>query len=201
MSATKTSTVNKALTLCGAAPITTFGEDTNNGRIVSRVYEIARQSILSECLWSFATTRTTLSVTSASLAWSYPTEAYVYARPSTAIRIFDVNPQTAIWREEGSNIVTDTANLGIKFIYDHDDPSLYPPYFLEAFIDKLCVDISYMLINSPQKAESFLAKYQKVSLPNAKSSNSQIGTQQLPLDDDWIGSKLSQGGNAARSYS
>lgn len=199
MSVSKTTTVNKALTLCGASPVSAITDDSNNARIVDRVYEIARKSILSECLWSFASTRTTLSVTSAALAWNFPDESYVYVRPTSAVKIFDVNPNYAIWREEGSSIITDTASLGIRFVYDHDDPSLYPGYFLDAFIDKLCVDISYAIINSVSKAEAFLSKYTKVSLPNAKSANSQIGTQQLPLDDAWTGAKQSSG-SPSRSY-
>lgn len=200
MSVSKTTTVNKALTLCGAAPVSAITDDTNNARVVDRVYEIARKSILSECLWTFAATRTTLATTAASLAWNYDDETYVYVRPTAALKIFEVNPDTAIWREEGANIITDTSSLGIKFVYDHDDPSLYPAYFLEAFIDKLCVDISYMIINSVTKAEAFLSKYQKISLPNAKSSNSQIGKQQDPIDDAWEIAKLMNGGNPARSY-
>jgi hypothetical protein len=199
MSITKTTTVNKALTLCGAAPISAITDDTNNARVVDRVYEIARKSILCECLWSFATTRGTLSVTAASLAFNFTDENYVYVRPSVALKIFDVSDRNAVWREEGDLIITDTATLGIRYVYDHDEPSKYPAYFLEAFIDKLCVDISYTIINSPSKADAFLQKYLKVSLPSAKSANSQIGTQQQPIDDEWIQTKFSSG-SPARSY-
>lgn len=199
MSISKTSTVNKALTLCGAAPVTNITDDVNNARIVDRVYEIARKSILCECLWSFATTRGTLSTTAANLAFHYDDENYVYVRPTVALKIFDVSDKDAIWREEGDLIITDTANLGIRYVYDHDDPSKYPAYFLEAFIDKLCVDISYTIINSTTKADSFLQKYLKVSLPAAKSANSQIGTQQLVNDDQWVLTKFSSG-DPSRSY-
>jgi hypothetical protein len=199
MSVTKTTTVNKALTLCGAAPISNITDDTNNARIVDRVYEIARKSILCECLWSFATTRCTLTITAATIAFYLSDENYVYARPSGALRIFETSDQNAVWREEGDLIISDTASLGVRYIYDHDSPDKYPAYFLEAFIDKLCVDICYMIINSTTKADSFLQRYYKVSLPAAKSMNSQTGTQQQPLDDLWTGAKLSSG-NPARSY-
>jgi hypothetical protein len=42
-------------------------------------------------------------------------------------------------------------------------------------------------------AEAFLAKYTKVSLPKAMSENSQIGTQQIPKDGEWMNAKFSDG--------
>lgn len=197
MAVSKTSLINKALTIVGAAPITNITDDTNNARIVNRVYEIARQSILSECCWTFATTRATLSLSADTMAWDYPDEAYIYAKPSGVIRIFDVSDNYAVWREEGDYIISDTASLGIKYVYDLDDPTKYSSSFIEAFIDKLCSDICYMIINSAKQAEAYITKYQKVSLPRAKSENSQIGTQQSPKDDAWEISKYHNGNSYA----
>lgn len=199
MAVSKTSAVNKALTLCGAAPITNITDDTNNARIVNRVYDISRQSILCECRWTFATTRATLSLSADTMPWTHDEEAYVYVRPSNAIRIFEVSDDKATWREEADYIISDTASLGIKFVYDHDNPAKYPPLFMEAFIDRLCSDISFMIINSVTKANAFLEKYVKVSLPKAMTANSQTGTQQLPIDDEWLNARYG-GGNPARSY-
>ncbi len=199
MAISKTSTVNKALTLCGASEITNITDDTNNARIANRVYEAAIKDILTECKWNFAMTRGTLSLSADTLAWYHPDENYLYVRPSTCIRIFEVNPCEAVWREEGDYIVSDTTGLGIGYVYYHDDPSKYPAFFLNAFIDKLCADISFAIINSAPKAEAFLKKYISVSLPKAMSANSQTGTQQIPFDDEWTGSKT-RSGNPARSY-
>lgn len=193
MSVSKTSLCNKALTIVGAAPITNITDDTNNARILNRVYEIARRSILSECCWSFAATRATLTLSADTMPWSYDEEAYVYVRPSTVIRIFDVSDPYAQWREEGDYIISDTNSLGIKYVYDLDDPSKYSASFTEAFIDKLCSDICFMILNSATKAEGYLAKYEKVSLPKAKSENAQTGTQQTPRDDAWVNTKFGNG--------
>ena len=197
MSVSKTSTVNKALTLCGASPITNITDDSNNARIVNRVYEISRKAVLSECRWTFATTRATLSLSASEMPWEHDEEAYVYVRPATALRIFEVSDKHAVWREEGDFIISDTASLGIKYVYDHDDPSKYPAYFLEAFIDKLCSDISFMILNSASKAEAFLKKYSTVSLPKAMSANSQTGTHQQIIDDAWELAKYSNGNPSA----
>jgi hypothetical protein len=189
MAITKTSLVNKALTLCGAAPITNITDDTNNARIVNRVYEISRQSILSECKWTFATTRTTLTLSADTMAWYHESETKVYIRPADALRIFESSDPYATWREEGDYIISDTGSLGIKYVYDLDDPAKYRPKFLEAFIDKLCADICYMILNSGPKAEKFMEKYEKVSLPKAMAENAQTGVHQEMMDDEWLNSK------------
>ena len=189
MAVTKTSTVNKALTLCGAAPITNITDDTNSARIVNRVYEQARISILSECKWNFATTRGTLSISAQTMPWNYINEAYVYVRPANIIRIFGMSDDQAIWREEGDLIIADTAALGIRYLFDHDVPAKYPPKFLEAFVDKLCADISFAIINSAKMAAAFTEKYEGISLIKAMAENAQTGTQQFMKDDAWENSK------------
>jgi hypothetical protein len=60
-----------------------------------------------------------------------------------------------------------------------------------------------MILNSATKAQAFLEKYEKASLPAARSANSQTGTHQTPNDDEWLGSKYYNGGgsgNQARSF-
>lgn len=193
MAISKTALINKALTIVGAAPITNIDDDSNNARVVSRVYDISRQSVLCECLWTFASTRCTLSLSAATMPWNYIDEAYVYVKPSHIIRIFDVSDNVAKWRVEGDYIVSDTSGLGIKGVYDLDDPAKYSPSFLEALIDKLCSDICYMIVNSASKAELFLKKYNDVSLPKAMSENAQTGTQQVPKDDAWELAKFTNG--------
>jgi len=134
------------------------------------------------------------------MPWTYDEEAYVYVRPANLLRIFEVSDIYAVWREEGDLIISDTASLGIKYVYDHDNPSKYPALFVEAFVDKLAFDISFMILNSGPKAEAFLEKYRKVTLPTALSANAQTGTQQQVIDDEWELAKYQQG-LPSRSYS
>jgi len=201
MAVSKTSLCNHALTLCGAAPITNITDDTNNARVLNRVYEVTRKSILTECRWTFATSRATLSLSAVTMPWEHDGEAYVYVRPSHALRIFETSDRNAIWREEGDYIISNTASLGIKFVYDHDDPSKYPSSFAEAFIDKLAANICYMILNSASKAEGFITKYEGVSLPKAMAESAQTGEQLDPPDDGILSVKLHDGGGRSdRSY-
>jgi len=191
MAISKVELINKALTLCGANPITSIDDSSNNARIVNRVYESSLRSILSECKWSFATKRRLLSkiATADEPEWSHTNEAYYYQVPADVIRIFGSNDSNAEWRLEGDMIASDTDALGIEYVYFHEDPSKYSASFIEALADKLCADISFMILNSGTKAQAFMEKYNQVSLSKAMAENAQIGTQQVMKDDAWENSK------------
>lgn len=186
MALTKTDIINKALTYVGAAPVVSIDDSTNTGQTLSRVYEADLRHLLNECKWNFATRRSNLATISTTYAFYDVGETLAYTLPTDGvIRIFSVNPATALWREEGGTIFSDSSELGIRYVYYCTDTNLYPAYFIEALVDKLCSSIAYSVVNSATLAEKFLEKYTKFSLPNAISSNSQVGRQQVLQDDAW----------------
>ena len=193
MAISKTELINKSLTLVGAEPIVNITDDTQNARIVNRVYEISLRSILSETKWNFATTRKLLALSADSLDWYHINEAYIYVRPNDCIRIFETNNDDSVWREEGDYVIADTSGLGIKYVRYIDDPNRYPASFIDAFIDKLCSDIAYMIVNSASLGKTFLDKYEDVSLPKARSENAQTGVQVYLKDDAWERAKGQDG--------
>ena len=183
MAISKTEICNKSLTLVGANPIVSITDDSQNARILNRVYELALKSILSEAPWVFALKRRLLSLSADTLEWYDTNENYVYARPNDMIRAFRANDTDAIWRQHGNYIVSDTDDLGLEYVYYLDQPSNYSTSFVEAFVDKLCSDIGFMVVNSKTLAENFLEKYETVSLAKALAENAQIGTP-IPMKDD-----------------
>lgn len=185
MAITKTLIINKALTEIGAQPITNIDDDTNNARIINRVYEIALRGILSECNWNFARKRALLVVSADTLPWYDTGETVVYVKPNDMIKIFRTSYREAVWREEGDYIISDTTALGVEYVYYLDDPGKYSMAFIEAFVDKLASDAAYMIVNSASLGKTYKELYEGVSLPKAISSNSQIGTQQEIKDDAW----------------
>lgn len=185
----KTQIANKALTMVGAAPITSITQDSNNARIVNRVYDIALRSVLSECKWNFATKRRNLSLSADVLDWYDVGISTLYVKPADIVRIYGAHQPNIQWKEIGDYIVSDTGGLGLEYTFVQDDPSKYPSLFADAFIDKLASDVAYVIVNSATLGEQFLKKYQKLSLPNATAANSQTGMQQTLQDDAWELSK------------
>lgn len=197
MSISKAEIANKALTLVGANPIVSLDDSSQNARVVNRVYELALKSILSEAPWVFALRRSLLATTADVPGWYDTNENYVYAMPNDCIRIFRTNDRDAIWRRVGDTIISDTSDLGVEFVYYNNSPSTYTASFVEAFSDKLCSDIAFMIVNSKTIAENFLEKYEKVSLSKAMAENSQVGAPDYMWDDEWTLSK--RGGDTDRA--
>ena len=104
MANSQTAILNKALTLVGGAPITNINDGTPNANVLSNVYEMSLQSILSECKWNFATKRVNLTASATQPAWLNVNEVAVYTLPNDVIRIFSTNPPYAVWREENGFI-------------------------------------------------------------------------------------------------
>ena len=193
---------NHALVLCGASPITALSDDTPNARALNAVFENSRKSFLTECRWTFSLTRSSLAtVATTTFPWLHDEEAYAFTRPSNCLRIWQMSDIEAIWREEGDYIISNTPSLGTLHTFDHSDIGLWRQKSVEAFIDKLCADICFMILNSATKAQAFLEKYEKVTLPKAMAEDSQTGTHQEIQDDYWLKSKYGNGGNSSRSYS
>lgn len=192
---------NRALVFCGASPITSLTEDSANARALNAVFEQSRRSLLTECRWTFSLTRSTLATAStATLAYLRPEENAAYTRPADCLRIWEMSDLDAIWREEGNYIISNTASLSTLFTYDHIEVGLWRHKFVDAFVDKLCSEICFMILNSATKAQAFLEKYEKITLPKAMAEDSQTGAHQEVKDDEWLASKYRDGGNAARSY-
>jgi hypothetical protein len=191
MAISKVDIINKALTLVGANPIISIDDNTNNARVMSRCYEISLRNILTVSQWNFAVKRALLSVSADVLTWYDTGEVYVYQKPTDIVRVFGVNDSSAIWREEGEYIISDTAGLGIRYVYYLDTPSKFTPTFTSAFIDLLCSDAAYMIVNSAALGQTYYAKYEKTSLPRAMSVNSQTGIQQAVRDEAWELAKYS----------
>jgi hypothetical protein len=188
--ADKVTIVNRALSLLGAEPIVNLADDTPEAQIANRFYDTSRKSILSECLWNFATKRALLNITTATLAWTVDQNNFIYVLPSDIIRIFQTNAPAATWRVEGVYIIADTSDLGIKYVYDLTDTTKFSSSFVDAFADKLAADMCYAVINSNTEAKLLLEKYNGESLPKATAENSQEGTPPQVDDNLWSYSRF-----------
>ena len=189
MANSQTDLLNKALVLVGAATVVSINDGTPNAITLSNVYEMSLQSILAECKWNFCTKRLLLTVSATTPAWLNVGETTIYDLPNDVIRIWSWNPPQANCREESGQIISDTQNLGMLYTFYDDAPGDYPSYFLDAFVDKLCSDIAFQIVNNAQIAAVFVKKYETVTLPKAISANSQTGIQQQPIDYAWVDAK------------
>lgn len=185
----KTIIINRALTLLGTKRITNLDtDDTPSSRTALSIYDTSLESVLSECLWGFATKRVLLAQLSDTVAFSNEREtlSFVYQVPGDVVRIFETNDTAAYWRQESDKIVSDTSGLGIKYVFLQTNTNLYYPKFVEAFSHKLAADMAYPLLNSKSKTDDMNDLYHRIYLPKAKSENSQVGTAKEVNDDYYL---------------
>jgi hypothetical protein len=183
--ADKTTIVNRALSLIGAEPINNLTDDTPEASIANRIYEESRRSILSECLWNFATKREALNQVVETLPWTLDGVQNVFQLPADRIRIFGVSSRGATWRIEQDRLITDVTDIGIIYVFNLEDTTKFSSSFTDAFADKLAADMCYSTLNSGTNAMKMLEKYEGVSLPKAMAENSQEGTAAQVRDDLW----------------
>lgn len=189
--ASKVQIINRALSNLGARGIVSPDENTKNSNIMRDYYDDSLRSVLSQCLWTFATKRVLLNQLAKDPAWTTFELNYVYQRPSDCIRIFGRNDTTAILREESDEILSDSADLGILYVFFQEDTTKFSASFVDAFADKLASDAAFIVLNSSTKAITLLEKFNKITLPNAMSENAQISTPETPDDNDWLLGKYS----------
>ena len=188
--ADKVTIVNRALSLLGAEPIVNLTDNTVEAQIANRFYNTSRKSILSECLWNFATKRKLLNLTTDTVEWTIDQNTYIYQLPSDIIRIFGTNAPASTWRVEQQYIISNTSGLGIIYVFDLTDTTKFSSSFVDAFADKLAADMCYAVINSNTEAKMLLEKYNGESLPKATAENSQEGTPPQIDDNLWSYSRF-----------
>ena len=67
--------------------------------------------------------------------------------------------------------------------------SSYPAKFVEALAGKFAADISYFVLNDPNRTRQLIENYESVLLPKAMSSDSQMGTPYNSDDSYWVDAK------------
>jgi len=198
--ADKVTIINRGLSLLGAEPIVALTDNTPEARIANRFYDTSRKSILSECLWNFATKRVLLNQIVDPPAWTLQEMNYVYQLPSDIIRIFETNQPNATWRVEGVQILSNSDDLGIKYVYDLTDTTKFSASFVDAFADKLAADMCYAVLNSNTESKLLTEKYDGQSLPKARTENSQVGTPPDIEDNLWTNARFGFSPVNSRGY-
>ena len=124
----------------------------------------------------------------------------VYYKPSDLVSLNFVNTKTATYRVEEQGILSDTADLEIIYTYRNTTTTTYHSAFTLALATRLAAEVCYRLTEDAQKAAYLFKEYEEVKLPKAKSFDSQQGTPQGILQDEWETAR-NQGGTSSSTRS
>lgn len=174
--------INRALTKLGANTISSLDEKSIEAETAVMTYEESLCSILSEIDWNFALKEAVLTPAKKESKWR---KGNYFSLPADVISIAEVSTSEP-WRQEGSYIFAQSSDFAIVYVSKCTNESIYPSYFIDALVYKLCADMCYKITNSSEKAAQFLDLYKGEFLPIARTKNARSKSSPIANDNYWI---------------
>jgi hypothetical protein len=193
----KTALANYAGSKIGAR-IFNFGDGSDSDKVITPIYDQCRRFLLEECPWSFGiktVTMTELNIASTVPEFNWGDGASIaYALPADFLKLYQVNFSYALIRFEnipgnGLVMLSDTAGLFMKYIFDNDDPTTYSAKFYEALACKIAKEACFKLVEAEKYAEAMKAEYESAFL-TAAASDGQLSSPDQIDDSEWDFSRL-----------
>ncbi|MDR1514086.1 MAG: hypothetical protein LBS45_00190, partial [Synergistaceae bacterium] len=162
---------NKALLLLGVAPIGNLNDGTQPARVMSRLLEPAKRSVLSDFAWSFALR---LQALTSSLSTPPAGYSHSYQYPAEAVNLYAVysdNPNVKIpFLRAEQYIYTKTPAGGAIYTVAKTDLNMWSNGAVEALVTRLASDAAMTLQSDAQLSMVLLEKY-RLLLMSAESGS------------------------------
>lgn len=150
---------NGALTLVGAAAISSLEDNSNEARLCKLHYDMCRKSVLRRHPWKFAKKRVITSPLSDAPAFGW---TYAHQLPSDFIRVVQVTESDLPYEVEGKNLLCDSDVVELQYIYDLEQSGDFDPLFIEALSAYLGWKIAYRLTQSTTTVEECMRAFKDV---------------------------------------
>ena len=202
MATTSTRICNYALEYIGRRTIASLTESSREAKVCNTFYDMARQSVLRDHKWGFATRSITLAAVTATdyvgwdYAYTYPTDALyadkIYTGSSTSTTTVGLSQVTGhipftIESNEAKNkkyVLTNQEEAVLIYTADATEENLFDSLFIEALSYKIAATIII-----PLKAELSLQQSMNqlygMAIAKAKASDSNE-RYEAPTDDNSI---------------
>ena len=185
---------NMAIYKVTGKEVTSDSEDSVSQRVCSVFWDDILNEVLAEAPWTFAQKRAALALLAQDPVFNDDDMRFVYAKPSDFIKVNFINNPSATWKVEGDQILSNWSPLKIIYTARIDDPSKYFPLFTSALATRLAAEIAPKLSESKTMKKDLLKEYEEIRLPRAISGDSQQGSPQQPIQDEWEISRFTDSG-------
>lgn len=183
LSVSETSICNSALIKVGAATIASLSDGTKNANLCQEQYPKIRDQLLCAHPWNFALKRASLAPLPSVPLFDY---SNTFQLPADCLRVVRISDPVLEWKIEGSQLLTDSSSVLIKYISHVTDPTLFEASFLTALEFRLSSELAYAISQNATLAQGLFETY-KEELAVARSVNSQgAGTPDPVWADDWL---------------
>jgi hypothetical protein len=192
MAVSEVSISNQAVNRLGRQPIVSLDDDSDIAALCKAMYPARRRALLVEHPWNFAVTRQALvavvdvPVYGFAFAFSLPTDPACLRVIDTSLdrswsnawSSWGSDPYPRLWQVEVLEgvkvLVANEAAVSMRYIFDVDDPSQFPPYFEQALSYDLAAEMAYPVTKSENVAD-FWRKQADRALSKAKAKDGQEG--------------------------
>ncbi len=160
---------NQALTALGSASglntgfITSLQDNTREAQLCALWYPSARDAVLHDGAWTFATKRAALVADATAPEWGYSTR---FLLPTDVFHVFemyedpeDPNPSIKRWEIEGDYLLADLEKVWIRYITRVEDTTRYRPLFTQALVYRLAMELAIPIVQSRQLQVEMEQKY------------------------------------------
>lgn len=182
---------NRALFKLGAAPISSFEDQSEEGLAMKEFYRQIRDELMSSYRWNFALARAELVPLARKPLFGFSLQ---YQLPRDFLRLEQIHnanfrydlmgyklSEVKEFSIEGDCILTDIGpTLKIRYLRRVENSELFPPTFVNALTDRLAMEFCEKFTQSNSKLELFAKKY-KADIIEAKKNNAiQLAVQSGP---------------------
>lgn len=144
----------RALIRIGAAPITSFSDNTAEGEIANALFGPVRDALLSSYSWSFASGQVALTQLETAPAADY---SYAYQLPNDFLRAVSAGANSKgrglNYRLSNGQLHTDSDSVILTYIFRPDEEE-FPPYFDQALIARLAAEFTIPITESTSRGEA-----------------------------------------------
>ncbi len=152
---------NIALIRLGEQPITSLTENSRRARLANQLFETVRDSVLSENQWNAATKRAILAELTEQPLFGFNR---AFQLPSDFLRLTipvedERDDMQFPFRIEGRTLVTDEANVKIRYVFNLKDPTRMDEFLKQAITTRLSAELSLAITGSETKFRAMWALY------------------------------------------
>jgi hypothetical protein len=161
------------------APISSFGDDTEQAQSSAEQYPVALRECLSRADWSFASALAMLpEATLPDTVAADPDLPYFYQTPGNMVRLIEVGSPTTRWRLDRSGLrATEPAPLRIRYIEDITNEAVLPATFQIAVAYRLAMLLGPRWLGTGSKLQgldrSFELQIARAKKEDARSASAE----------------------------
>lgn len=181
---------NFALNKVGANRISSLSESNKRAVACNDAYYIARDALLSEHPWNFATRRIELPKISSDPLYGFSAQ---FQLPNDCVFLVSTeNDDIHDYEykiEENKYFLSNDEAVKVEYISNDVPTGEYHPKFVEALGYKLASELAYSLVQSNELADRLEGKYQRY-LADARLADARNGSPRQLQKSEWTDERL-----------